>query len=617
MTIDGIMTPPHSPQRGVMMHHVLQAAGPLSTQFDIRLPQDRIPLDMKTLAEQATQPPVSRMRLDVIGIFLIDIYSQHGTTLTVGNVLSQLAQGMSAQARGPELQRFPIDTQQRASQSSAVPAPGQAPPWIASTRVFSATQNRLAISTCESRLAQLVERVTSTLVDMTSTPYRRFRVGSRPGRTQALLERPPSENTNISPTAERTVLISTALDPSRGRVQGVVEIRFPAILDQQIHEVHVKLRGHVRTSIRRSNGNGGSSTTREELDIVRRSRSLWTRGSAYPPAGSHTLTTPFQFELPHDMPPSFSYEHRGVTGSVRYTVSAVGSRAGIFQPNRRSTYELEVVPADPNGSMIADALRSGWQGEWTKRRTVDRIRKGFWGEYANIEMEFCYPSMTTFPLHTDIPFSVTITTLSKTCTPGDSKVWPVPPSSPHQVRFELRNKVDIRAHRLHRSHERSPASLGGMHYSRGNVDVETLPREWVATGSGSGGGKWRQTVTFKTAFQLRCPPTFRCATIANEHHNDLRTYLLSVSPIPPCPLRMAGWWVGYDCRTGMRHVKPATDEACRILRAATLPLYRWTGMDTAYLLSLDHPSYPSTVIYESWAYAVGDPTSFTLILVMA
>lgn len=127
ITIDGIMTPPHSPQRGVIMHHVLQAAGPLSTQFDIRLPQDRIPLDMKTLAEQATQPPVSRMRLDVIGIFLIDIYSQHGTTLTVGNVLSQLAQGMSAQARGPELQRFPIDTQQRASQSSAVPAPGQAP----------------------------------------------------------------------------------------------------------------------------------------------------------------------------------------------------------------------------------------------------------------------------------------------------------------------------------------------------------------------------------------------------------------------------------------------------------------------------------------------------------
>lgn len=87
------------------------------------------------------------------------------------------------------------------------------------------------------------------------------------------------------------------------------------------------------------------------------------------------------------MPPSFSYEHRGVTGSVLYTVSAVGSRAGIFQPNRRSTYDLEVVPADPNGSMIADGLRNGWQGEWTKRRTVDRIRKGFWGEYANVEME--------------------------------------------------------------------------------------------------------------------------------------------------------------------------------------------------------------------------------------
>lgn len=304
----------------------------------------------------------------------------------------------------------------------------------------------------------------------------------------------------------------------------MVEIRFPAILDEEIHEVHVKLRGHVRTSIRRSNGNGGSSTTREELDIVRQDCSLWTRGSAYPPAGSHTLTIPFQFELPHDMPPSFSYEHRGVTGSVLYTVSAVGSRAGIFQPNRRSTYDLEVVPADPNGSMIADGLRNGWQGEWTKRRTVDRIRKGFWGEYANVEMEFRYPSMTTFPLHTDIPFSVTITTLSKTCTPGDSKVWPVPPSSPHQVRFELRNKVDIRAHRLHRSHERSPASLGGMHYSRGNVDVETLPREWVATGSGSGGGKWRQTVTFKTAFQLRCPLTFRCATIANEYRLFLRVH---------------------------------------------------------------------------------------------
>lgn len=297
----------------------------------------------------------------------------------------------------------------------------------------------------------------------------------------------------------------------------------------------MKLRGHVRTSIRRSNGNGGSSTTREELDIVRRSRSLWTRGSAYPPAGSHTLTTPFQFELPHDMPPSFSYEHRGVTGSVRYTVSAVGSRAGIFQPNRRSTYELEVVPADPNGSMIADALRSGWQGEWTKRRTVDRIRKGFWGEYANIEMEFCYPSMTTFPLHTDIPFSVTITTLSKTCTPGDSKVWPVPPSSPHQVRFELRNKVDIRAHRLHRSHERSPASLGGMHYSR-----ECRCRDITEGVGGDRLWQWRRKVEADGHVQDGLPIEMSADIQMCDHRKR-------VSPIPLCPLRMAGWWVGDNC----------------------------------------------------------------------
>lgn len=29
----------------------------------------------------------------------------------------------------------------------------------------------------------------------------------------------------------------------------MVEIRFPAILDEEIHEVHVKLRGHVRTCV--------------------------------------------------------------------------------------------------------------------------------------------------------------------------------------------------------------------------------------------------------------------------------------------------------------------------------------------------------------------------------
>lgn len=38
---------------------------------------------------------------------------------------------------------------------------------------------------------------------------------------------------------------------------------------------------------------------------------------------------------------------------------------------------------------------------------------------------------------------------------------------------------------------------------------------------------------------------------------------------------------------------------------------------SAITLSTPAASYPSTVIYESWAYAVGDPTSFTLIFVMA
>lgn len=307
-----------------------------------------------------------------------------------------------------------------------------------------------------------------------------------------------------------------------GSVQGTVQLHFPLIQDQQIEEVHVKLRGSAYTWVRL-----GRSSEFQTVPLVRENISVWQRGSAYPAPGSHDLRIPFQFTLPRSLPPSFEFTCVQGRGNVRYYVEAVGVRTGAFRMNKRTIRPLAVVPHDSGGAQTRDAMKFGWCGRWSSVVTSNRIRKGLWGDHSDVCIEFVRPAVDCLPLFLPIPFTISITTVSKPVKQGDCRpsesVWPAPPLHAKDVTFELKRNVyistgayseqDIQIVRLH----------GGLDGSC-TVQTETTEAEWVPLSGDGARGRWKQKVTFASSFVLRCPPTFKSTTIKNEYFMHLQVY---------------------------------------------------------------------------------------------
>lgn len=127
---------------------------------------------------------------------------------------------------------------------------------------------------------------------------------------------------------------------------------------------------------------------REVLHIVADNMSLWTRSSNYPPADSQVLRIPFEFTLPPDAPPSCHYARFGRYGSIGYFVELVGVRSGLLARNRRTRVPIPVVPQDTEGERISASLRApDLQVPLYASVCEKRIRRGFFGEYANCRME--------------------------------------------------------------------------------------------------------------------------------------------------------------------------------------------------------------------------------------
>ncbi|PCH35020.1 hypothetical protein WOLCODRAFT_165964 [Wolfiporia cocos MD-104 SS10] len=323
----------------------------------------------------------------------------------------------------------------------------------------------------------------------------------------------------MSPPSSVIVYVGQKVCVAGGVVQGIVELNLRQLQEEQVEEVHVKLRGFAQTSIMRRD-----QTDRENIDLVRFNTSIWSRGAAYPRPGSHFLTVPFQLSLPPDLPPSFSHHHVAGDATVRYYIEAVGVRPGAFRLNKRIDHPLAVVPSDPKGCRIKTELQGGWQGPWNTVSQVKRIRKGIWGGYADVKMEVVYPMIPIYPLFTNIPFSISIFTTSKSMKRTDSKHWPRPPRAAKEIDFELRRKVYVRAGRWDQYSSERVGSLGGMGDCLEHTDlhIEAPERQWSPAADDKSMGRWKQDATFTSSFQLKCPPTFKFATMSNEYHLHVR-----------------------------------------------------------------------------------------------
>ena len=127
----------------------------------------------------------------------------------------------------------------------------------------------------------------------------------------------------------------------------------------------------------------GSNRVYETRRLVNEEQSLWTKGSAYPPAESDVLRIPFQFRLPENLPPSFHYDGIGKRASVLYSVKATGARPGLLKFDKQIAKPIAIVPKDD----IAAALRVEDKTGWKVVPKTQFMTKGLWGDYAEARVE--------------------------------------------------------------------------------------------------------------------------------------------------------------------------------------------------------------------------------------
>lgn len=277
--------------------------------------------------------------------------------------------------------------------------------------------------------------------------------------------------------------------------------------------------------------------TWEFITLVNESISVWQRDAEYPAAGEDVLRIPFALTLPVQLPPSFIYSRIFEKAMIRYSVSAVGARKGLFTPNKKHRVPLAVLPRDTAGAEIRAENATHTMKTTSKE---DHIRKGLWGDYSKVRVELALPDIAVLPLFSDIPYAITVITTSAPLSkekadahPLEKPVFPPVPAAPHSLEFALHRNLTIRAKWMRATNSAAVAHfLGGRESDRKNlgpVGFEVPAREWVPldaiTGANAEKGKdkesgsvpadvdpdtkgvWVQRATVEGTFTLNCPPS--------------------------------------------------------------------------------------------------------------
>ncbi|KAI0641603.1 hypothetical protein C8Q79DRAFT_919106 [Trametes meyenii] len=336
---------------------------------------------------------------------------------------------------------------------------------------------------------------------------------------------------NTSNPAAILVNLPRTLYVSGCAIEGEVELNFRQLAQDNIQEIHVKLRGNAKTVITRD-----KTTLRDNIDLVRDDVVLWSQGSYYPAPGEHILRVPFRLQLPPDVPPSFQYGGFMKAGraSVRYSVTAVGVRPGALQFNRRVRVPLALVQKDEDAHQARakfTALAAGDEGRWRTDFKEEKIRRGLWGDYATVQVQLSIPDTPNLPLFVPIPFIIKVKSISAPLTharaeahPPDKPVFPPVPDTYGKLEFKLVRKLFIRARIFT---ERNTTDV--VVFSRDitvAVDADVPDREWVpleGDGEKKGDkdpdakGTWVQRATFRSTFRLDCAPSFALDIIKCEY----------------------------------------------------------------------------------------------------
>ncbi|THH28249.1 hypothetical protein EUX98_g5935 [Antrodiella citrinella] len=367
----------------------------------------------------------------------------------------------------------------------------------------------------------------------------------------------PRQPTHFQPksTDNKRMAVNLTLPPGTyvgGQpVFGQAQLHFPEVLEDDIQEVHVKLRGYIFTRITRRNPQVGERPAYENIrevnyqhdtiDLVKENISIWSRANGPRPDGAQMLQIPFQFVLPPNALPSFDWNHGvDLQASISYFVEIVGVRDGMLHRNRRVRAGLAVLPPDPQGAMVNRTLRLRLPYEWRIAEAHKKIRRGIFGKYARVTAELHLPNYPSLPLFTPIPFVLRVLTKTKQ-EKFDAKdenpaedLFPAPPTHPNQVEFQVRRYVTLRARLASDRREDHFADLAGMckNGTGEGVEVHVNPRRWIPAkedhDSDSAGsnddrkGKWLQETIMRGTFVLNFPPGFETENLTLRYEINMK-----------------------------------------------------------------------------------------------
>ena len=124
------------------------------------------------------------------------------------------------------------------------------------------------------------------------------------------------------------------------------------------------------------------------------------------------------------------------------------------------------------------------------------------------------PHVDTFPLFTDIPYTIVITTLSasvkrKDNAPPEKGLFPYAPRNPSELDFELRRFVDMEtAYQPANPEEPVVDIISKAHAPVPPIEVEVGEYVWIQDEKKKDRGRWTQEVRYHSSMNLRYTPTF-------------------------------------------------------------------------------------------------------------
>lgn len=130
--------------------------------------------------------------------------------------------------------------------------------------------------------------------------------------------------------------------------------------------------------------------------MVKRTQSLWKRGSAYPVEGEHVLTLPFSIHLPRSLLPSCEFHRHSTRGSIAYAFRVTGTRTGL-RFNKSIVRAIPIITFHERGALLRDAIGPSVYKHTHRHEWGKKIRRGIWGEYSDVGVAVSTGSLSHVP----------------------------------------------------------------------------------------------------------------------------------------------------------------------------------------------------------------------------